>query len=325
MTKPIQTMMVLLAILGVACNDKAADHGGHAAPSKTAADTKPAKDPHAGHVMPTDPQPGTATPTPGDPHAGHAMPPATSGTGVAYDLVLSNEPKSPTAKTTTKLVFDPRAGNERVQELSIVHEKPLHLIVVSRDLSFFAHEHPARQADGTYALDFTFPAGGSYVLFGDFTPEGAAGQIVRMSLEVAGDPAPDKPLVADDRVSAKTFGKHTVKLAPASIAAGAETALAFTIEKGGKPVTGLRPYLGAMGHCVVIDETAAKFLHSHPQEVEAAAPSNVVQFHTVFPEPGKYKVWGQFDVGGEMLVADFVVDVGSGTAAAADPHAQHPH
>ena len=163
------------------------------------------------------------------------------------------------------------------------------------------------------------------MLFGDFTPEGATGQIVRMALDVGGEAAPEKPLVADDRAKPKPFGDLAVALAPASIAAGAETTLAFTIEKGGKPVTGMRPYLGAMGHCVVIDETATKFLHSHPQEVETAGPSNVVQFHTVFPDPGKYKVWGQFDVGGEMLVADFVVDVGSGAAAAADPHAKHPH
>jgi hypothetical protein len=308
----------------MACNNSSKGHGDRG-PARTA-EKAPAKDPHAGHVMPTDPRPGKATPTPEDPHAGHAMPP-TNGAGTAkYDLVLSTEPKAPSVKAKTRLVFDPRSGDQRVQTLAVVHEKPLHLIVVSRDLSFFAHEHPERQADGTYALDFTFPAPGDFVLFGDFTPEGATGQIVRMPVTVEGEAAPAKPLAVDDRGRPKAFGGLSVALAPPSIAAGAETTLAFTLEKDGKPVNGLRPYLGAMGHCVVIDETATKFLHSHPQETETSGPSNVVAFQTVFADPGKYKVWGQFDVGGQMLVADFVVDVGAeGVAAAADPHAAHPH
>ena len=32
-------------------------------------------------------------------------------------------------------------------------------------------------------------------------------------------------------------------------------------------------------------------------------------FHTVFPRPGRYKVWGQFKRGEEIIVADFVLDV----------------
>jgi hypothetical protein len=291
-------MGAVVVALGLfaACND-AAKHGEHA-PAKSATEKTPAK----------------------DPHAGHAMPPAT-GAGT-YDLVLSVESPAPGVKT--RLAFDPRSGSERIEKLAIVHEKPLHLLVVSRDLSFFAHEHPERQSDGTYALDFAFPTAGDYVMFGDFRPEGAEGQIVRIPVTVAGDAPPPRPLLAEDRAKAKAFGASTVALAPASIVAGADTMLAFTIERGGKPVTDLRPYLGALGHCVVIDETATRFLHSHPQD--AGAPSNVVQFHTVFPDPGKYKVWGQFDVGGEMLVADYVVEVApAGVAVPADPHAGHPH
>jgi hypothetical protein len=311
-------------LLALACNADAPSHGDHAT-TKSSTEKAATTDPHAGHVMPTDPPSGKATPS--DPHAGHAMPTTGSGEAPArYDLVLSTEPKSPAAKAKTRLVLDPREGDGRAQQLAIVHEKPLHLILVSRDLSFFAHEHPERQADGTYALDFAFPKPGEYVLFGDFTPEGATGQVVRMAVTVTGEAAPAKPLTVDDRTRPKRFGELTVALAPPSIHAGEETGLTFTLERAGKAVTDMRPYLGAMGHCVVVDEGAAKFLHSHPQEVQAAGPANVVQFHTAFPDPGKYKVWGQFDVGGSVLVADFVVDVGAArTAAAPDPHAGHPH
>lgn len=91
----------------------------------------------------------------------------------------------------------------------------------------------------------------------------------------------------------------------------------------------LRPYLGALGHCAIISADTTEFLHSHPQEEEEQGEkADVVTFHTVSPNPGKYKVWGQFDVAGDMLIADFVLDVAeAGTEAAApvDPHANHPH
>jgi hypothetical protein len=34
-----------------------------------------------------------------------------------------------------------------------------------------------------------------------------------------------------------------------------------------------------------------------------------VVFMTKFPQPGKYKIWGQFNRDGKILVADFWMDV----------------
>lgn len=279
-------------------------------------------DPHAGHAKAPE---GEGDPAAADPHAGHRMPPAEPE--AEYGLQLTTDPATPDANTKTRLVLDPRSpAGGREERLAIVHEKPLHLLIVSKDLAFFAHEHPEREADGTYAIDFGFPEPGEYVLFGDFTPEGASGQVVRTPITVEGAAPPPRPLVVDARSTAKRFGELTVGLGPEPIQAEAETTLAFTIERDGKPIEDLRPYLGALGHCVVIDESATVFLHSHPLEQSGTSAANVVQFHTVFPSAGKYKVWGQFDVAGKMLVADFVVDVvASDAAASADPHAAHPH
>src|SRR5204863_3198577 len=55
-----------------------------------------------------------------------------------------------------------------VTKLEVVHEKILHLLMVSKDLSWFAHEHPVLGDDGTFTLRFTFPRGGIYVLYHDF-------------------------------------------------------------------------------------------------------------------------------------------------------------
>jgi len=101
---------------------------------------------------------------------------------------------------------------------------------------------------------------------------------------------------------------------PRKLVAERETQLAFRLERDGKPLTDLSPYIGAMGHCVIISEDTQTYLHSHPEQL-AAAPSPdehggpEVSFHTMFPKPGRYKVWGQFKRGDEIIVADFVVNV----------------
>lgn len=263
-----------------------------------------------------------AAPTKGEP-------PKPALTDNAYDLELRVDPP-PSAGTKSRMVFDPRTqAGERVPELAIVHEKPLHFLFVSRDLSFFAHEHPVPQPDGTLAIELEFPPAGEYLAFADFTPKGATPQIVRKPVTVAGDAAEAKPLVLDDRSKPKAFGDFRVALGPAVMAAGGSGAmLEFVIQRGDAPVKELRPYLGAMGHCVIISEDTTEFLHSHPQE-EQGPKAHVVAFHTTFPKPGKYKVWGQFDVAGEMLIADYVVEVvAEGTTAGAaptDPHEDHLH
>lgn len=248
--------------------------------------------------------------------------------GGVYDLELRIDPP-PSAGVKSRMVFDLRTpAGERVPELAVAHEKLLHFLFVSRDLAFFAHEHPELQPDGTLMLELGLPPAGEYLAFADFTPKGGAQQIVREPVTVAGEAATAKPLVVDDRSKPKVFGDIDVALGPEKITAGGSgVMLEFALRSGDGPVKDLRPYLGAMGHCVIISEDTTEFLHSHPQE-EGDATAHVVRFHTVFPKAGKYKVWGQFDVGGKMLIADFVVEVdaaGAAQEAVADPHANHPH
>ena len=98
----------------------------------------------------------------------------------------------------------------------------------------------------------------------------------------------------------------------------------FTVRKNGKSVADLEPYLGALGHCVILSEGARDFLHAHPIEhgghvkmgkpsghtLDSPAPGKgEIVFHTQFPKGGIYKVWGQFKHQGQVLTADFVVKV----------------
>ena len=207
------------------------------------------------------------------------------------------------------------ATGQMVRNLMVVHEHLLHLIVVSEDLSFFDHVHPIRQDDGSFTLDYRFPHGGQYLLFADVTPYGERGQVFRMPVTVDGEDPPPVPFRLSTTLAREIGPYHVEMIAqPRTLVAERETQLLFRLELDGKPVTDLSPYIGAMGHCVIISEDTQWYLHSHPQMFVASLPADArggpeVAFHTIFPEPGRYKVFGQFKRGGKIIVADFSVNV----------------
>lgn len=222
-----------------------------------------------------------------------------------------------------------------VTKVETVHEKLMHLLIVSKDLSWFRHEHPVVQKDGTFTLGFTFPVGGEYFLYHDFTPPNVGQQVVQVPLTVEGAAPTSVKLTIDDKAP-KTIDGYTVTLDTGGpVKTGGETHLAFTITKDGKPVTTLAPYLGAMGHLVVISEDRSEFVHSHPHDEgaqhAAAATGPKVDFEAMFMKPGIYKCWGQFNVGTteseKIVTAPFTFEVGQGDAAspAVPSHSPHEH
>src|SRR5215207_482972 len=90
----------------------------------------------------------------------------------------------PGVETALAITIDDPHG-KRAQHLDVVHEKLVHLLITSEDLSWFAHEHPERQKDGTFELRMTFPAPGRYTLFHDFTPKRVGMQVVPVDVVVA--------------------------------------------------------------------------------------------------------------------------------------------
>lgn len=276
-----------------------------------------APDPHANHGTPVtsqDPHAGHAPPAGSDPHAGHAMPgPAGAGQG-PYAMRVEPTGTVTAGSPNALRIFLSDGQGKPVERLQVVHEKKLHFLVISRDLSFFAHEHPQQQADGLQALTFSFPRPGEYVLFGDYTPEGASQVVSSARLTVPGVSAMKEPsLKPDDLAHARRSGAFEVKLDQK--ASGAESVLTFSLTKGGKPVTDLQPYLGALGHLVLVDPGASKLLHSHP--LGAGEPGKVA-FHTAFPAPGPYKLWAEFRPEGQPLRVDFVI---ASSGEGGKPHA----
>ena len=205
-------------------------------------------------------------------------------------------------------------AGDPVTKLEVVHEKLLHLLLVSNDLAWFAHEHPVIQPDGSFVLETTFPHPGDYTLFHDFTPPRVGMQVVPVALRVEGEPPAAAPLGGTD-VRSRVVDGYTVKLAaPQPLLSLVMGELVVRLERDGAPVTDLQPFLGTLGHLIVISEDRKHFVHSHPLPPADGAESHAgptVAFSALFPAPGRYKAWAQFQHRDKVLTADFVLEVAS--------------
>lgn len=243
----------------------------------------------------------------------------TAGPSGPFQMIVTPEaalaPGTPASLTLELL----DSAGKRVTALDTVHEKQIHLIVVSPDLSFFSHVHPEAQADGRLRVDVTVPHPATYVAFGDFRPTGSAQTVARATLVVPGETPAPKALEARALPARGSFDGFEVSLrSKAPLIGGGDAVLEFEIFEKAAPVSDLRNYLGARGHCVIVSEDTTGYLHSHP----LGGTGSKVQFHTTLPNAGTYKVWAEFRPLGKPVVASFVVDV---PAEAAPPEEPHEH
>src|SRR6266566_2775342 len=90
-------------------------------------------------------------------HTGHDM---SKMAGMAGTLMVKADPAEVKAGQPTKLslmIHD--AGGAMVKDFEVVHEKKIHLIVVSDGLAQFAHIHPDIDSAGTLTVTHAFPTG----------------------------------------------------------------------------------------------------------------------------------------------------------------------
>jgi hypothetical protein len=189
-----------------------------------------------------------------------------------------------------------------VRDFDVEHEKRMHLILARRDLTGFQHLHPEQAPDGSWALPVTIDDPGSYRLFADFEREG---EKVTLATDLRVDgPADLRPLPAPAPM-AVSDGGYDVELHVDEALPGEEAHLDFTVTKDGAPVE-TEEYLRAGGHLVALREGDLAFLHVHPTS-EPGDPE--VAFGATFPTQGRYRLFLQFQVAGEVQTVAFTQEV----------------
>jgi len=232
-------------------------------------------------------------------HSGHGFNPN------AYHMLLSSEPEAPQAGeqvvVTLKLTD---AHGAPVSDFEIVHEKKLHLIIIRQGLDRFTHTHPEPGPEGTMVSSFVFPEAGTYYFYADFTPRGGSGVTLMSELRVEGAPVSAPPL--SPYVPGVVQTDELLADVGISTAQGPHRVSFALLDLNEAPVTDLEPYLGAMGHFVVVSADGRQYVHSHPT---TGGETNEVVFDVHFPGPGIYKGWGEFQRGGVVMVVPVVMQI----------------
>ena len=240
-----------------------------------------------------------------------------------YALSVTTEPRAVKAGQKTKFriaIRHPLTG-EAVTQFAEVHDKLFHFFIVSRDMTQFFHEHPVLEKDGSFTIEHVIPKSGHYMLFSDFMPVGGGPQMIASPLVTAGfegDIASSSPNLKPDTSLVKTANGVTIDLQidPAKMIAGeeADVPIHFEDEKTGAPVKNLQRYLGAFGHAMMLSEDMTEHVHAHPAEMlegtaitEGGGPD--LTFHALFPKPGHYRIWVQFQRNDILSTVPFTVRV----------------
>lgn len=230
---------------------------------------------------------------------------------------LRATPRKPKAGETAELevaVFSRSAGNIQVREFDIQHERPMHLIVVREDLGVFAHVHPELAGDGKFRLQYTFPHAGEYTLFADVAPKGAGGQVLPLRLKVDGNKGGRYVIGAEKLTGEAASGSVRVAFAQAQFLTGKTLRIECNIRdaQSGHVVNDLQPYLGALGHLILVHEDGETFVHSHPDELDPlAGRDGHLAFLARFPKLGRYRGWVQLQRAGVVETAAFTVAAGT--------------
>ncbi len=250
-------------------------------------------------------------------HEGHDAGAGSLGLGIAqdgYQLTAVTAPDALGADGELSLTITGPDGKP-VTDYELEHEKELHLIVVRADGQQFRHVHPEMDADGTWSIPWRWDAAGTYRVFADFVP-GQTGEGITLSttVQVSGG----YEAVAAEPTAETTVDGFDVAVT-GDLVAGESSTLTMTITRDGQPVTALEPYLGAFGHLVALRDGDLAYLHVHPhgdapKAGETSGPEIV--FEATAPTPGRYLLYLDFQVDGQVHTASLVIDTTTGDGGA---------
>jgi hypothetical protein len=242
-------------------------------------------------------------------HAAHgaAAPISATSMDIKTTWKLSADKPQSNEKTQISIQVDNSKGTP-IEKFDINHEKQLHLILVSKDLSYFDHIHPEYKDKGLFEISTTFPKNGEYKLIADFVPTGAQQKTESHWIQVGNEKPATQTIIPDTSLT-KTIDNKEITLQFDKLQAGKEIQMNFSFKhsKTKAPIMNLQPYLGALGHVVIISSDVEQYIHNHPLEEKATGPD--AKFATSFPKSGVYKIWGQFQQNGQVFIVPFVVQV----------------
>jgi hypothetical protein len=217
-------------------------------------------------------------------------------------------------------------ASQPITEYRVTHTMLMHLIVVRDDFSQFEHLHPTLDAStGHFTQQFSGSPAHRYYIYADSEPKDMPQQVFRFTVQPGVASSQTSAPVPAFTPSPKTTlaGPYEVTLSETTLRANAPAEIGVTIDRGGKPATDLRPYLGAPAHVVFINTSSLDYIHVHPMlagemsephgmsdmqmddDKPAAGPK--LMMHLPAIPAGSYKVWMQFQGGTTAYTVPFTI------------------
>jgi len=253
-----------------------------------------------------------------------------------FHVTLSSSPSAVQAGKpfTLKIALHDKNGKP-ITDLQISHERILHVIIVSEDLEEFIHVHPedfgwvmfARVPTNEFEIRPTLSKAGRYRVLADASRK-IIGEVSNTAwLEVEGN---KKTLFIQKDLSInRVFGEYEVSLQtkPDLPKSEEKLQLSYLISdvKTGNPVFDAEPYLGADMHLAIMPVDLSIMFHTHGVKWKPRDVPNVgislpeIRANYIFPYPGLWKIYGQFQHKGKVVTTEFMVEVAQGANQMAQP------
>ncbi|MET8091959.1 copper resistance protein CopC [Micromonospora sp. NPDC005220] len=266
-------------------------------------DSGPAVSAADGHQHPAGTGPHTHR---GDGGTGETLATGTTVSAGGYTLQPLERTQTPGVRADYRFRI---VGTDRqpATRFAVVHDKPLHMIVVGRDLTGYQHLHPTMASDGTWSVPLTLARPGGYRVYADFSVTAANGAQVPLVLGVDHTvPGAHTPAVLPPAQSPATAGPYSVSMT-GTPTVGVTAPMQFQVQRA-EPATpvGLERYLGAYGHLVVVREGDLGYVHVHPEQ---ELVDGTVQFWLTAPSSGRYRAFFDFQVEGTVHTAEYTINV----------------
>ena len=148
-------------------------------------------------------------------------------------------------------------------------------------------------------------------------PKDAGGQILSAKLTVGGEAAGAAAGPAVPRTPSPAGTRVALSPPEGGIPVGRTvTVIATLTDAKGRPVRDLEPWLGALGHLLLVQQDAETFAHAHPDDRErGVGRDGRIPFLVRLPKPGVYKGWLQFQRGGKVETVEVALEAISPAAA----------
>ncbi|MDG9675835.1 copper resistance protein CopC [Micromonospora sp. DH14] len=242
---------------------------------------------------------------PGDGSTGETLATGTTVSANGYTLqpLERSQPPGVRADYRFRIVGTDRQAATR---FAVVHDKPLHMIVVGRDLSGYQHLHPTMAPDGTWSVPLTLARPGGYRLYADFSVTAPSGAQIPLVLGVDHTvPGAHTPVALPPAQAEATAGPYTVAM-NGTPTVGVTAPMQFQVSADTTVPAQLERYLGAYGHLVVVREGDLGYVHVHP---EPELVDGTVKFWLTAPSSGRYRAFFDFQTAGKVHTAEYTINV----------------